>query len=112
MGHHPRIETVPRIGDAMTNYAPAPEAGDFVGWVVGMPGPDIDYALCIRREGENAVLLFQVYQQPGPWIETTCGVTSETRIYGCWKTSRINDIGPALRAKRRELFPDLQETPE
>ena len=87
-----------------------PQAGDFVAWIVGLPGPDIDYALCIRRDDDKVVIVYQVWQQPGPWHEATECIASPDHPYGCWKTERLDMIGPALHTKRAELFPNF--TPE
>ena len=83
-----------------------PNVGDFVGWCVWFPGPDIDYALCIERDGSRALLRFQVYQTPGPWHESWETVASYSK-YGCWKTERLDKIGESLRLERQRLFPHL-----
>lgn len=81
-----------------------PQPGDFTAWIVGAPGPDVDYALCTARDGDKALLRFQVWQQPGPWHEKWAIVAS-AHLGGCWKTQRLDDIGPALHAERSRLFP-------
>lgn len=88
-----------------------PQPGDFTGWIVGMPGPDIDYALCIKRDGDKALLRFQVYQQPGEWHEQWDWVASEEHRHGCWKTERLDQIGPALMAEQKRLFPAQESQP-
>lgn len=80
----------------------APGVGDIAGWVVGMPGPDIDYALCVGRDGDKALLRFQVWQQPGPWHEEWVAVIGASR-YGCWKTEHADRIGPALIAEAEKF---------
>lgn len=81
-----------------------PEIGDFTAWVVGGPGPDIDYALCINRKDDQALLRFQVWQQPGPWHEQWVTVTGPAARYGCWKTQRLDQIGEALQAERHRMM--------
>jgi hypothetical protein len=84
---------------------PDPMPGDFVAWVIGVPGPDIYYALCIARDRDKALLRYQVWQQPNTlWFEEWCSVRSAIR-YGCWKTERLEQIGPALRSEKERLFP-------
>ncbi len=81
-----------------------PQIGDVTAWIVSMPGPDIDYAICIdRREGE-ARLRYQVYQQ-GPWHEDWTSIRS-SHPFGCWKTDRIESAGENLAAEKSRLFPD------
>lgn len=89
----------------------APMPGDFVAWVVGMPGPDIDYALCIDRKDDKALLRFQVWQQPGPWDKSWVRVVSQEHRCGCWATKRLVDVGPALWAERARLFPEIAIAP-
>ena len=84
----------------------APQPGDFVAWVAGMPGPEVDYALCLERDGDKALLCYQVWQQPGPWHQSWNEVTGAHK-YGCWKTGRLDQIGQALKDKRKEMFPEL-----
>ena len=88
-----------------------PEPGDFAGWIVGMPGPDVDYALCLAREGGEALLRFQVHQQPGPWKEEWVAIKQRGKRH-VWKTERAAMIGKALRDERARLFrsPPAQET--
>ena len=81
-----------------------PEIGDLTAWVVGMPGPDIDYALCIGRDGDKALLRFQVWQGLGPWRERLETVTG-SMPYGCWKTERLEDVKDGLLAEQKRLFP-------
>jgi len=95
----------------MSEQVKPPSVGDFTAWVVGLPGPDIDFALCIAREGDKALLRFQVYQQPGPWHEDWVSVTGSHK-YGCWKTNRLGEIGPALAKEQKRLFPKKKEQAE
>jgi hypothetical protein len=85
-----------------------PKPGDFAGWVVGFPGPDVDYALCVDRSGDKALLRFQVFQRPGPWHEEWVHVTGSAK-YGCWKAQKQSEIGPALFMERERIFPTIQE---
>jgi hypothetical protein len=76
-----------------------------------MPGCDVDYALCIERDGDKALLRFQVYQQDGPWNEAWVDVCSEETPRGCWATNRLGQIGPALIGLQREMFPNAAPSP-
>lgn len=77
-----------------------PDVGEFATWVVGRPGPDIDYALCIDRKGDRALLRFTLWQQNGPWHEEWVTVTRPTSPFGCWKTDRVEKIGKLLWLER------------
>ena len=79
-----------------------PEVGDFVGWIVGWPGPDIDHALCIGRKEGKAKIRYQVYRE-GPWHEDWEPVRS-AREHGCWKTER--PVYDGLKIEKQRLFPD------
>ena len=91
-----------------------PEVGEIAEQIVGMPGADIDYALCISREPDRALLRYQVWQQPGKWFEGW-GHKAEpgkrNRLGACWSTQHFSEVKDGLRAERKRLFPDLPDLP-
>ena len=81
----------------MVEELEAPEPGDFVAMAVGMPGPDIDYGICIKAGDGKTLVRYQVWQQLGPW--------EESWFSWAWKAKHLHKIGDALKAERDRLFP-------